>query len=90
MSGNVKRLYRSRGERMLGGVCGGLAEYFNMDPTIVRLIMVLAAFAGGPGLVAYVILWVIIPEAPLSTTSVFDGLTESRDVKRPASPDREV
>jgi len=59
----IKRLYRSRTERMIGGVCGGIAEYFNVDPTLVRLAWVLLLFAGmgGP---AYVIAWIIIPEHP--------------------------
>jgi phage shock protein C len=58
-----KRVYRSRKERMVAGVCGGLAEYFGIDPTIVRLAFVASAFLGGAGLVAYVVAWVIIPEA---------------------------
>lgn len=65
MSALEKRLYRSKNERMLNGVCGGLAQYFNMDPTIVRLIVVAIAFATGPGmLLAYLILAMIIPEEP--------------------------
>jgi phage shock protein C len=66
MSDEVKRLYRSRDERMLGGVCGGLAKYLNTDPTLIRLLMVVFAFAGGPGIIAYLILWIIVPEEPLS------------------------
>lgn len=58
-----KRLQRSRHNRMIAGVCGGVAEYFDIDPTIVRLIWVLLGFAYGSGLLAYVIAWVIIPEA---------------------------
>jgi phage shock protein C len=46
---------------MIGGVCGGLAEYFNIDPTIVRLIFVATALLGGPGLLVYLILWIITP-----------------------------
>ena len=57
-----KKLYRSRTERMLGGVCGGLGEYFNIDPTLVRLAFVAATLLGGPGVVAYIILWIITPE----------------------------
>ncbi len=60
----TRRLYRSRTDRMLAGVCGGLGEYFGVDPTIVRLLMVLLALAGGPGLILYIILALIIPEAP--------------------------
>jgi phage shock protein PspC (stress-responsive transcriptional regulator) len=59
-----KRLYRSRSDRMLGGVCGGLGEYLEVDPTVIRLLFVAAAFMGGPGLIAYLIMWMIIPEAP--------------------------
>ena len=58
----TKKLYRSRTDRMLAGVCGGLAEYFGVDATIVRILMVLFALAGGPGLILYGILYVIIPE----------------------------
>jgi phage shock protein C len=65
MSSDYKRLYRSRQERMISGVCGGIAEYFEMDPTLIRLIFVLLAMAGGPGLIAYIILAIIIPEKPL-------------------------
>lgn len=56
-----KRLTRSEKERILGGVCGGLAEYFNLDPTLVRLVFVLLALAGGAGLLVYIILWIIMP-----------------------------
>jgi len=58
-----KRLYRSTKERMLGGVCGGLGEYFDIDPTIVRLIAVIFALTG-TGILAYIIAWLIIPEQP--------------------------
>jgi phage shock protein C len=60
----TKKLYRSRSDRMLAGVCGGLADYFGIDPTIVRILMVLFALAGGPGLILYIILLLIIPESP--------------------------
>ena len=59
-----KRLYKARGHRMLGGVCGGIAEYFNIDPTLVRLGAVVLAFAVGGGVLAYIIAAVIIPEPP--------------------------
>jgi phage shock protein C len=60
----TKKLYRSRTDRMLAGVCGGLADYFGVDATIVRILMVLFALAGGPGLILYIVLMLIIPEAP--------------------------
>ncbi len=56
-----RKLYRSRSDRMLGGVCGGLAKYFDMDPTIVRVIAVLLVFANGVGIVAYVIMAIVVP-----------------------------
>ena len=59
-----KKLYRSRTERMWGGVAGGIATYFNVDPTIVRLLFVLFSLTGGPGLILYIILLVIVPEEP--------------------------
>lgn len=60
----VKRLYRSGKDKILGGVCGGIAEYFNIDPTIVRLIWVFFALAYGTGILAYLIGWLIIPRNP--------------------------
>ena len=63
-----RRIYRSRKESMIAGVCGGLGEYFDIDPVIMRLIFVLLIFAGGAGLIGYIIAWIIIPLAPLSET----------------------
>ena len=60
----TKRLYRSRDDRMIGGVCGGLAKYFNIDPVIVRVIAVVAALMALWGLLAYIILWIVAPEEP--------------------------
>ncbi len=56
-----KRLTRSSENRMIAGICGGLGEYFNVDPVIVRVIFVLLAFADAIGVVAYLILWIIVP-----------------------------
>jgi Putative stress-responsive transcriptional regulator len=60
----TKKLYRSRTDSKVAGVCGGLAEYFGIDSTLVRVIFVLATLAGGPGLIAYIILALVMPEAP--------------------------
>lgn len=60
-----KRLYRSRNQRMLAGVCGGIAEYFNVDPTLIRLLWVIFCFMGGTGILAYIIAAVIIPIDPM-------------------------
>jgi phage shock protein C len=59
-----RRLYRSRDEKMIGGVCGGLAEYFNVDPTLVRLIWVIITLIGGAGVLLYIVLWLIMPISP--------------------------
>jgi phage shock protein C len=56
------RLYRSVEHRVIGGVAGGLAEYFDIDPVIVRLVFVIVALAGGGGLLVYLILWIVLPE----------------------------
>ncbi len=58
----MRRLFRSKKERVLGGVAGGLAEYFEVDVVLVRLLWVLAAFVGGGGILAYIVAWIIIPE----------------------------
>lgn len=59
-----KRLYKSRNNREAAGVAGGLAEYFGVDATIVRILFVLATIAGGPGIILYIVLALIMPEAP--------------------------
>jgi len=60
-----KRLYRSKQDRMIAGVCGGIAEYFGIDPVIVRIIAVILILPGGlPGFLPYIILWVVVPENP--------------------------
>ena len=59
-----KKLYRIKEGRTLAGVCGGIAEYFNIDPTVVRLIWALVVLLGGAGIVAYIACAFIIPEKP--------------------------
>lgn len=61
----MKRLYRSKKEQMLGGICGGLAEYANIDPSIIRLVwVVLIVFSWGLFLLVYIVAWIIIPVSP--------------------------
>ena len=60
----AKKLYRSRKDYMIAGVCGGIADYFNIDPTLVRLATVLIVLLGGVGVIAYIIAWIIIPQNP--------------------------
>lgn len=66
MATNVRRLYRSRKNRILAGVCGGLGEYFSIDPTIMRVIYIILLIftAVVPLIVLYLLLWVIVPDAP--------------------------
>ena len=59
-----KRLYRSKTNRRLRGVCGGFGEYFNIDPVIVRLLWILFTVAGGGGIIAYIVACFIVPEQP--------------------------
>jgi phage shock protein PspC (stress-responsive transcriptional regulator) len=60
----TERLYRSGRNKMIAGVCGGLAEYFDIDATLVRLLAVIALLVGGAGFLAYLIAWIIIPVNP--------------------------
>lgn len=64
MDQGVKKLLRSRTDRVISGVCGGLAAYFSIDPVITRIVFVLLAFADGIGVVVYILLWVFVPEEP--------------------------
>lgn len=63
---NPKKLYRSQTSRMLGGVCGGIAEYFDADPTLIRVIYVLLSLftACFPGIILYILCLIIIPNNP--------------------------
>ena len=64
MSIQNKKLYRSRENRMLGGVCGGVGEYFDIDPTLVRVLFVFGAFLGIPGalLLIYLVMLILVPQ----------------------------
>lgn len=70
-----KKLYRSNTTRTIGGVCGGLAEHFNIDPVVVRAAFVLAVLFGGGGVLIYIILWIVIPEKPIK----FFNNTENKE-----------
>lgn len=81
-----KKLYRSQKDKMLGGVCGGIAEYFGIDPTIIRLAFVLVFFAEGAGFLAYLVGWIIIPEKPANQEeSQIDG----NEIREKSKQDRE-
>ncbi len=64
MTEQVKKLYRSAKNRVLGGVCGGLGDYLNVDPVLLRVLWAVFFFFGGMGLLAYIIAWIIMPEEP--------------------------
>lgn len=81
-----KKLYRSVTDKMLGGVCGGLAEYFAIDPVLVRLIFVLAVIFGGSGILAYIILWIIIPQKPYIITPF--NTAETKQDSDPSSEEK--
>jgi phage shock protein PspC (stress-responsive transcriptional regulator) len=80
------RLYRSEENRILGGVAGGIGEYFSLDPTIIRIIFVLLTIFGGYGILLYVVLWILIPTKSVlssgrSSTLIRDNV---EDMKRTA------
>ncbi len=82
-----KRLYKSRDNKVIDGVCGGLGEYFEIDPIIIRLLWVVAVFVGGTGIFAYIIAMIIIPEAPRRNDSIEegDGMMDESEAQPPAS-----
>jgi phage shock protein C len=59
-----KRIYRSRKEKLVGGVCGGISNYFDVDPVLIRLIFLALLLIGGYTVLAYIIAWIIIPNEP--------------------------
>lgn len=68
----MKKLYRSETDKKIAGICGGLGEYFDVDPTIWRVIFIILLLPGGiPGLIPYLILWLIVPtESEIKSTNV--------------------
>jgi phage shock protein C len=77
MSNEYKRLYRSTDDRMISGVCAGIADYFGIDPTLVRLIFVFGALGTVSGLFwAYVIMAIIVPEEVPASRDIVDGDSE--------------
>jgi phage shock protein PspC (stress-responsive transcriptional regulator) len=74
-----KKLFRSRENRVLAGVCGGLAEFFNVDPIIFRLIFVVVTLMGGSGILIYLILWLLIPSSQGEARITEESLRKSAD-----------
>ena len=73
------KLYRSKKDCVIGGVCGGIAEYFDIDSTLVRLLAILVFFFGGSGLIAYIIGWIINPQNPNGNTE--DNSENKEEIK---------
>ena len=68
----TKKLYKSRKNRVIDGVCGGIGEYFNIDPTIIRVIWIILVLCVGTGILAYIICMILIPSMPDGTVIVED------------------
>ncbi|RJP59620.1 MAG: PspC domain-containing protein [Ignavibacteriales bacterium] len=65
----AERLYRSRSKKIIGGVAGGLADYLNLDPVLIRVIFVIITLINGLGILLYIILWIVVQEEPYKTFS---------------------
>ncbi len=83
----TKKLYRSRTDSMIAGVCGGLAEYFDIDTSLVRVGAVLFTLAWGSGILAYVVLWLIVPQKSLES-SVMKSEGEQKVTVKATEPDK--
>ena len=81
----TKRLYRSTTDRKIAGVCGGLAEHLGVDPTLVRVLWFLAMLLAGTGFLAYVILWIALPEGEPTPSAL--GIAEERFARGEISAD---
>jgi phage shock protein C len=79
---SYRRLTLSENDKMIGGVCGGIAEYFRVDPTLVRVIAVVLALVGGGGVIAYLLAWLIMPK-PQPVAGDFPFGTSGGDNLRP-------
>lgn len=75
---NVKRLYRSNTAKVIGGVCGGLADYLNIDVALIRVAFVLLVLFGGSGVLVYLIMWIAIP-AQTGTFTQYEDLSEKKN-----------
>ncbi len=82
----TRRLYRNRDDRVIAGVCGGLAKYFDVDPIIVRILAVLSIFVGALGIIAYIILAIVVPLEGSTAAEPKDTIKENvEDIKETAN-----
>jgi phage shock protein C len=79
-----KKLMRSRTDNKIAGVCGGLGNYMDVDPTLIRLVWVLLVFFGGTGILAYIIAWIVMPEEPLKEPAKAEAAPVSSSQAAPA------
>lgn len=83
----VRRLYRSRTDKVMGGVCGGLGEYFNIDPTLLRVVFVVLALVNGLGIIAYLAMWLVfprqVPQEEPAETPASPGSAQSEEKEEP-------
>jgi len=89
MAEDRKKLYRSRDERWLAGVCGGIGNYFDIDATVIRVIFVLTSFIFGGGLWIYLILWIIMPLNPEDFQMVESAPAEEPPAEEPPEDEGE-
>ncbi|OQX78616.1 MAG: hypothetical protein B6D61_05070 [Bacteroidetes bacterium 4484_249] len=75
------RLYRSESNSVIGGVCGGLGEYFNTDPVLFRIIFAIVFFVGGSGLLVYIVLWIVIPLEEPQIINTFKNSDMEEEIK---------
>lgn len=86
---NVRKLYRSRRDRIIGGVGGGLADYFAVDPLLVRAAFIIASFIGGSGIIAYILFMLLVPQESAirdgaqdaSSGRSYAGLDQAEDIQ---------
>lgn len=82
-----KRLLRSRSKKVFAGIAGGLAEYLDVDPVIIRVLLVLITIFHGVGLLIYIIMWIIIPEEPFDMSFAQKGEKDDSEFGKPFSED---
>lgn len=82
MENNTKQLTRSSSDKVIGGVCAGLAEYFNIDVTLVRALFVILALSGGTALPLYIVLWLVMPEDEEDHNRVYVRVQDNEKSKR--------